>query len=398
MNEFYEKKTISNKTMPTRNQCVYSKNSDLEHLHTYKKFPIFMGCTSEERVSDIHADMRWEISKSSGCIQLNPLIPLEILYKFPHNEAIGQLWKEHHTEFASFLYQFLPNKVLEVGGANGFLAKTYLNISPNTVWTILDPNANLEATKNINLIKGFIDDLYENNLRHKFVKEDFDAVVHTHTFEHLYNPYDFLTTLGEILGEGNKNKKMIFSIPNMKKGLEAKFTNMLNFEHSYYMDERHVDYILRSTGFEILEKSYFKDHSIFYATQYTGQCKSNELCPNLYLENYALFKEFINYHINEIQIINEKISSFGGAIYIFGAHIFSQFLISSGLDTTNIISILDNGPMKIGKRLYGTDFYVESPQVLNNNIPAMIILKAGAYNSEIKSQLMGINKNITFVE
>jgi hypothetical protein len=289
--------------------------------------------------------------------------------------------------------------VLEIGGANGMLAKTYLKNEPNAVWTILDPNANVEVAKNIKLIKGFIDDLYDETSRMEYDNEEFDAVVHTHTFEHLYSPIDFLRTLGKILGKNKKNKKMIFSIPNMKKGLEAKFTNMLNFEHSYYMDERHVDYMLQESGFVLLEKKYFKDHSIFYATEFQGSSKFGEICPDLYNENYTLFKEFINFHRNEIEIINKKISNFSGPVYLFGAHIFSQFLIFNGLDTSRVISVLDNGPMKIGKRLYGTDFVVTSPTALNKDKVAMIILKAGAYNAEIKKQITEkINKNIIFVE
>lgn len=222
-------------------------------------------------------------------------------------------------------------------------------------------------------------------------------VIHTHTFEHLYSPAKFLKNISKFLLK--KNSKMLFSIPNMKKGIESKYTNMLNFEHSFYMDERHVDYIIQKSGFLIIDKKYFNDHSIFYSTQYQPELKSPILCPDLYIENSSLFHSFVDFYRNEIQILNDKIKQFNGSVYLFGAHVFSQFLIFNGLDTSKISSILDNGPIKIGKRLYGTKFIVESPEILKNKNSSMVILKAGAYNSEIKQQIINkINKNIIFVE
>ena len=46
--------------------------------------------------------------------------------------------------------------------------------------------------------------------------------------------------------------------------------------------------------------------------------------------------------------------------------IFSQYLFAFGLDIKPIISILDNSPIKIGKRLYGYDIDVNSPKILSN--------------------------------
>lgn len=112
------------KELISRNECVYSGMKDLEHLHTFEKFPIFMGCTSNDVKDDIFTDMRWEISKSSGSIQLNPLIPLNILYQFSHNEAIGRIWEDHHNAFSDFLNDYSPSKILEIGGNNGILAKS----------------------------------------------------------------------------------------------------------------------------------------------------------------------------------------------------------------------------------------------------------------------------------
>ena len=92
--------------------------------------------------------------------------------------------------------------------------------------------------------------------------------------------------------------------------------------------------------------------------------------------------------------LNLKIEKTKYPIYLFGAHIFSQYLISTGLKTGKLVTVLDNSPLKQGKRLYGTRFIVDSPNILKNKGKVNIILKAGAYNKEIAKQLHLINKNV----
>ena len=111
-----------------------------------------------------------------------------------------------------------------------------------------------------------------------------------------------------------------------------------------------------------------------------------------------MFEDFISYHEDMIEEINLKTRSHDGDIYLFGAHIFSQYLISFGLSTKRVISILDNSPIKIGKRLYGTNLKVNSPKILSKSSNPMVILKAGVYNDEIKKDIIeNINPNTSFI-
>jgi hypothetical protein len=97
--------------------------------------------------------------------------------------------------------------------------------------------------------------------------------------------------------------------------------------------------------------------------------------------------------------LNLKINTTKQPVYLFGAHVFSQYLLSFGLDTTHIIGLLDNDPHKHGKRLYGTELQVYAPEVLRNLDNPLVILRAGVYNVEIKSQILdGINPATQFIE
>ena len=86
-------------------------------------------------------------------------------------------------------------------------------------------------------------------------------------------------------------------------------------------------------------------------------------------------------------------------VYLFGAHIFSQMLLNFGLCRNRIRCVLDNDPLKQGKRLYGTPFFVESPKGLKGKEKPMVILNAGAYTEEIKTDILSnINGNAVIVE
>ena len=118
----------------------------------------------------------------------------------------------------------------------------------------------------------------------------------------------------------------------------------------------------------------------------------NEL--TLLKKNYEI-KEL--YFKNDIKNLNKKIEEFDGEVFLFGGHIFSQFLISNGLNTNKTKYILDNSSLKQNNRLYGTSFIVKSPQILKNHKKAAVVLRAGTYSKEIKQDIINnINNKVIF--
>ena len=112
-----------------------------------------------------------------------------------------------------------------------------------------------------------------------------------------------------------------------------------------------------------------------------------------------MFYKFIIFHKNEVDTLNKNIELSENPIYIFGAHIFTTYLIAFGLNISKVKSILDNSKTKQGKRLYGTNIIVHSPEILRNEKTPILILKAGIYNNEIKNQILSqINSETIFWE
>lgn len=372
----------------SRDKCILNDVKDLEFLYSFKNYPVFMGCTNEELSSDIFFDMDWYISKSSGLIQLKNLLPFDVLYPQTHGAgSIGKLWNQHHTSFANFLHKFKPKSVFEIGGSHGILNNKYseLDVVP---WVIVDANPN--PIDNCNAT--FIEDIFDEDFEYD---GDYDVLIHSHLFEHLYDPLKFMEKISSML---SNSKKMIFSIPNMDVMLDRKYSNCLNFEHTFFVTEPYIEFILSKYGFEIIDKEYFmEDHSIFYAVIKTESTNQKNIDSSLYLKNKTQYINYINHYQNLVSKINSQIEDKDN-VHLFGAHIFAQNLLSFGLNQSKIKFILDNDISKHDKRLYGSDLFVKSPKILKDIYNPVVVLNAGVYNNEIKKDIIyNINSSSIFI-
>ena len=373
-----------------RQRCVLTGQADLEPLYTLRNFPVFMGCVHTSAAEDLKTDMVWGISRGSGLIQLKELIPLDTLYLQSHGSGcIGKLWDEHHRSFARFIAEFNPGAVLELGGGHGLLSREYQSFH-SIPWTIVEPNPSPKEGVKARYIKGFFDE-------HFRLEEPVDAIVHSHVFEHIYEPQAFMQHLERFMKEG---QRLIFSVPNMRVMLERKYTNCLNFEHTVFLIEPYIENLLAAHGFELIKKEYFQeDHSIFYAAERHQAVKPVALPNDLYLLNKRLYLEYARYHEQLTGDLNQQMQQIHQEVFLFGAHVFSQYLLVFGLNEGKIAGILDNDPNKQGKRLYGTSLQVSSPKILAGKKNPVIILRAGIYNDEIKMDILdNINKNVVFLD
>lgn len=367
-----------------RNRDIVSNTDSLEPLFAIKSFPVFQGCVDQPAAEDLVSDLDFYISTKTGMVQLNPLLPLDVIYQTEHNPGTtGSAWLTHHRKFAEFISAYHPKNVFEIGGSHGILSEYYREHDSETTWTILEPAPVPNPTLRATLVKGFFTKETE-------ISDTVDMLVHSHVLEHIYNPAEFFGSLQRLpIGT-----RMCFSIPNLELHIREKFTNALSFEHTYFCTEEFVEYWLAKFGFRIMRKHYHEDHSIFYSTYRDDTARLP--MPRAYAKNKQLFQEYVDYHAHSIQQLNQAITK---PVYLFGGHIFSQFLLANGLQRDQIISILDNSTLKQNRRLYGTDLLIESPEVLRGLDAPVVILKAGSYSNEIKQDILSnINSTTQFLE
>lgn len=370
-----------------RQTNVLTNKPTLENLFSLKQFPTYVGCVTTPHEKDDFLDLSVDICKETGILQLKHLASLDQVYLHPHNDAIGPTWQEHNKRFIKFIEEYSLKQILEIGGGSGKLASEYVSMHTDVNWTILDPNPLFEKNNQIHGKKEY----FSSNLN---FEHTFDTIIHSHVLEHQSSPEEFFFNISKFL---KPNGYHIFSFPNLYEWLSRKYLNCISFEHTIFLMENYVDVALKKTGFELIKKTKFRDdHSIFYLTKFSG-IKSNENYPNLYNKNKQLYLDYVQYYSEFVFKLNLQLKNFPHKVYLFGAHIFSQYLLAFGLDQSKLSGILDNSKLKIGKRLYGTNLQVFDPEIIvNENVG--IILKVGAYRNEIIQQLKNINPNVIIFE
>jgi hypothetical protein len=364
-----------------RTHDVIGGHADLEHLFSFPGFPVYLGCTLEPAASDKHVDLSFAISRGSGCVQLDRLVPLDVLYASNHAPVVGATWEAHHREFARFVAGFAPRQVLEIGGAHGMLCKNVQGLLPDVAWTIVEPNPIPVEGLRAHFIAAFFDHRFRTDVHH-------DMIVHSHTLEHMYAPRQFIADVARLAQPGDHH---CFSVPDLRTWLQRGYTNAMNFEHSFLLTEADVQALLAEQGFRVVAREPFGDqHSVFYATVKAepGSIAPQPVGPGAYAANKALILDYRSKLLAEVQHLNAQIQRVEGPVFLFGAHVFSQTLLALGLDSSRIDCLLDNAAMKHGQRLYGTQLQVRGPAALRGLDRPVVVIRAGAYEAEIKAAIL----------
>lgn len=370
--------------------CPITGSNNFSEIFSIKKFPIYMGVVNKNYKCEF-GDLNFKINKVSGSVQIHPKVPLRKLYFKPHGSGtIGKTWKNHHSYFFKFLQRDLKNIVVEIGGGHNSVSESFNHIKSDKKFNLLsfDPNGKKNKKPGNKTIREFFSKKHV-----KKIKNQASLVIHSHLFEHIYDPNAFLKNIFDSL---RQNGTHIFSVPNLKSMVKMGYTNALNFEHPYFLEENMIDYLLKKNGFKILKKKKYYKHSIFYKT-IKQKIQNKELRYNKFKTNKKLFENFYKKTTLDVKKINSKIKKLS-KVYLFGAHIFSQMLIFNNLNLNPIKGILDNDKKKFNKYLYGTNLKVLNPKILKRIRNPVVILRAAQYNKEIKNFILSkINKRTKFI-
>jgi len=347
-----------------------------------------MGTTSKSIDQDLHTDMTFVKCTQCGCVQIRDLIPLEVLYAEGHASVVGKTWEKHHSEFCNFVKKYAHGSIVEIGGANLVVAKRLAQEEKVDKITVFDNNilqyGNCDSAK-IVLKEEFFDP--------QKTEGQVNVILHTHLIEHLYNPLEEIQKMSSLLEDGSY---MMFAAPMIDKMLEDNFTNAFNFEHTYLLNRSMISNILSYAQFEIIDEMEFSPYASFFVAR--KNTKINYNINHDYQEDIDKFTVFLEHHQSEVNNIVKALDTDKEKTFIFGAHIFTQYLLGFGLQEKSFSNILDNDYQKIGNRLYGTNLLVKSPKILKELEEPLVVLKAAQYTEEIKTDILeNINSATRFI-
>jgi hypothetical protein len=357
-----------------RRACAACGAAGLEPLLEIAGVPVHMGCTDQPAEADAFFDQRWATCTRCGSVQLAALAPLDLVYQTQHNGAVGGVWARHHAALADFVAERAPQSVVEVGGASGALARAYVAAHQVASWKVVEPNPAFTPKPPIHLITAYIEEVDD-------VVAEADAVVHSHLVEHLYEPRAFLRGIRE---QARPGAPMLLSVPDLASLLAQSGANALNFEHTYFFGIELLVWMLRDAGYTVAAPERFEHHSFFVEARPDAEPGAAGPPPDA-RDGARAFARFVQTARADARELIARSQAFDGPIYLFGAHVFSQFLVGCGFPTDRATAVLDNDPAKQGLRLYGTPLMVQPPAVIGP--PAAVIVRATHYTAEIIEQL-----------
>jgi SAM-dependent methyltransferase len=316
-------------------------------------------------------------------IQQKEIPDLKIVYAYEKNEGVGSKWERHYNVFSNFVFKNteLFNQCLEIGGGNSRVANKLLDRGLKDI-TICDVNAQIDPQ--FKSLSGFFENLT--------FKKTYDVIYLSHVFEHISDYHKHFEKVDSLLKTGGK---YIISLPNFELWIKEFYLNAFIQEHIAYPFKGDIISLLKDYGLSLSDEWIFEDHSLML-------CFEKKMVESTHTKKgdngltLASYKE----SLQELEVfLKSTLESFEGDLFIFGAHIFSQIVLS--LDTfknRNVSGILDNSTLKINKPLYHFDIPVFTPDHLKNiKTPCTVIIFAGAYEEEIVAQILEINPNIRLI-
>lgn len=347
-----------------------------------KNIPSYMGCVdaASSNETDYVSDLLFGVCPYTGTIQSLNRLPLDKVYINPHNTCVGKVWESHNAAFAEFIMRQIRKDlvVCEIGGGDGNIASRCVEYVKE--WHCIDPNVPENHFVHPKLV--YHNEWYQPRIP---IIHRADVVVHSNFLEHVRFPIEFFNNMYAPL--------QLFSVPNFRQGMLVGNPSMLNFEHEQTLTENVLDELLDSSGY-LSSFVYYNDFTLFYRAQRVGS--SREMASFNYNDSLDLLLRYEFGLRNQAVTLENKardiLRTDNFLVFFFGAHIFYTILRSCGL-TTEFTGIIDNSPIKIGKRLYGTNYIVEHPNIIKNVINPVVVVPRTPYQFEMIEQVKNLNNS-----
>ena len=286
------------------------------------------------------------------------------------------------------------SSIIDIGCAKGGLLQTLKNRGYNNLYGI---EASNDAIKNLK--KYNIDGKSISIFNIKNINKKFDVVILTQVLEHIYDLAFIKNIIYDIL---NENGILYIDIPDSTSYIINKLNSYYYFdlEHINHFSTKTLEYLfdnlsLIETGNVIFDNvSNIKAYTIYGIFQKNNNIKKIHKIKDISSINKMI--EYINYSnktdkYNITNIDNTKSTYCWG----FGAYLRRLLLDDRYFNNIKISGIIDKNESFKGMKIlnYKNDeIPIFTPDIINNNNDANIILTSVLYSEQIENDLIN-NKN-----
>jgi SAM-dependent methyltransferase len=285
-------------------------------------------------------------------------------------------------------YCNINTKILDMGCGNGELLHLLKKAGYHELVGI-DPS--FESVKMLSDIgiRSYVGSVLEEPI--PFLKGQFGCCCLISVLEHLLYPGKAIDVLSGYL---RHEDIIIFEIPDysIAHKTDAPIPNMFNQEHINYFSIQSFSSLLALKGFKAIAiEPYCTTIEGIDSYSIIGVFKKDEsICNSIEkdMTTSLSITKFINNQLKKETARNELISDFAenhSPIYIWGTGAFvSRLMMTADLSKCNIISFVDNNPIKQNTKIY--NIKIISPfDIVDNSAP--ILVASMLYSNDICEQI-----------
>jgi hypothetical protein len=369
-----------------RENCVVCGAGGLVPVLTTPPYPVYQGCVLSDPEPGECLAMDWVACGVCGSAQIMTLPPLERVYQAGHATGLGAAWARHHMAFARFIKAHADGPIVDVGGGSGTLAVAYRKEDGAAPYTILEPNAlrSPQLPADVRVVDGFLDDA-------SLAAVGASSVVMSHMLEHVTDLRAALQTLRD----ARACKHVLVAWPDLDKWIAKGLAGALNFEHGFYVRGTRLIAAFAQFGWTLNAHIVWEENDTDFLSFTRGAAADAQPGERGTHHTHDAIARYYTGFRAQAAALSGALAGHDGDAFLMPASVYAQTLIAEGLDEAHFKALLDNAPVKQGRRLYGTNLTVTSPEsVLAGAQRPLVVLNGGAHEAEIAAKLRTVRNDV----
>jgi len=326
--------------------------------------------------------------------------PKTLYTNYTYKSGVSYPYIEHCEEMFEFLNIYLnfkdKDRVLDIGGNDGTLLKTFSKLKPGLNVLNIDASENLTDIATKNSIPSLCE-FWNADLAKKIDKK-FKLIVTTNCFQHTEPINSFVEGISLSL---DKFGIWCLEFPYWKTSIETNQFDQVYHEHAYYYTIKPLVKLFDKYGLRIIKAV---DRSIHGGTlrlliSHKGEpgkvfqpCESVQQKINkesISIDDYLKWSDNINKHVLSSKQLILDLKQQGYKIAGFGAAAKGCiYLNAMGLTDEHIDYVVDDTNLKQGKFISGTGIEVVDRSVLKTYPPDYILILAHNFAEYIIKSLI----------
>lgn len=384
------------------NKCPITNSEDSEIYLDLGLMPLVnnLNDTKEESLNCPKYPLAVQLFKESNLSSLTVEIDPKILYEYYlYKSGISQPYIEHCKEMFGFVNTYLDlkegDKVLDIGGNDGTLLKTFLERKPYLDVLNIDASKNL-TKEAINSGIPSINDFWGDKLA-KELNKKFKLITTTNCFQHTSPIESFVEGISLSL---DKFGIWCLEFPYWKSSIETYQFDQVYHEHIYYYLVKPLTLLLDKFNLQIIKSIPYPIHggTMRLLISHKGELgEAFQPCDSVQeilskeqftVENYIDWGNKIKNNISKSKELLIDLKNQGYKIGAFGAAAKGCiYLNAANIDFNQINYIIDDTNIKQGKFVPGTGIEIVPRELLQTNPVDYIIILAHNFSEYIIKSL-----------